>query len=221
MLQRLRLTFGRGEEVKYISHLDMMRLWERTLRRAALPVAYSQGFNPHPRISLAAPLAVGVTSEAELADIFLERRVTPYSFLRSASVQLPRGVSLSTVEEVGLSWPSLQSVVCYGEYRVRVKVDRGRSEVESAVHALLEAKHIPWEHMRDTGKRCYDLRPLVEDLRLLEWFGDECVLGMRLRAGSTATGRPEQVAAALGLSDYPMTIHRTRLILHGDSAVGG
>jgi radical SAM-linked protein len=61
-MQRLRITFARGKELKYISHLDLMRLWQRALRRADIPLAYSQGFSPHPRLSIAAPLAIGVTS---------------------------------------------------------------------------------------------------------------------------------------------------------------
>jgi radical SAM-linked protein len=72
-MQRLRLKFGRGEDLKFLSHLDLMRLWERALRRAGLPLAYSEGFTPHPQIALAAPLLVGVTSDAELMDVSLSR----------------------------------------------------------------------------------------------------------------------------------------------------
>lgn len=216
MLQRLRMTFSRGEEVKYISHLDLMRLWERVLRRAELPLAYSQGFNPHARISLAAPLPVGVTSEAELADVFLEGRVSPYHFMKSASVQLPPGVGISTVEEVGLLWPSLQSVVRFGEYRVTVACERSREEVEEAIGKLLAAEHIPWQHRRDTGVREYDLRPLIDKLHIISFARDECLLGMRMQTGSKATGRPEQATVALGFSEYPRSIHRTRLILHAE-----
>ena len=71
-MQRLRVTFSRGEELKYLSHLDVMRLWERALRRADLPLAYSQGFSPHAKISIAAPLPLGVTGERELMDIVLQ-----------------------------------------------------------------------------------------------------------------------------------------------------
>ncbi|MBA7542465.1 hypothetical protein ES705_34786 [subsurface metagenome] len=65
-MQRLRIRFCRGQEVKFISHLDILRLWQRALHRAGISVAYSEGFSPHPRISLAAPLPIGVTSQAEL-----------------------------------------------------------------------------------------------------------------------------------------------------------
>ena len=70
-MQRLRVEFCRGEEIKFLSHLDLMRLWERAFRRADLSLVYSDGFSPHARISLASPLSVGVTSQAELMDVFL------------------------------------------------------------------------------------------------------------------------------------------------------
>jgi radical SAM-linked protein len=79
-MQRLRVKFSRGDEIKFISNLDLMRLWQRALRRAGMPLAYSEGFNPHPRISLAAPLPLGVTGEAELMDIVLSRPVSPHFF---------------------------------------------------------------------------------------------------------------------------------------------
>ena len=67
-MQRLRIRFCRGEELKFI-YLDIIRLWQRALNRTGVPLAYSEGFNPHPRISLAVPLALGITGEAELMDI--------------------------------------------------------------------------------------------------------------------------------------------------------
>ena len=79
-MPRLRVRFGRGPEVKFISHLDVMRFWERAFRRARIPLAYSEGFSPHPRISLAAPLPVGVTSEAELMDVMVSRWISPQWF---------------------------------------------------------------------------------------------------------------------------------------------
>jgi len=124
-MQRLRITFSRAEEVKYISHLDLMRLWERALRRAAIPMAYSQGFSPHPKISLTAPLAIGVTSDGEVMDILLQKRVSPYFFIKVVSEQLPSGIGILGVEQVSLTAPSLQSQVREAEYRVEVEADGG------------------------------------------------------------------------------------------------
>lgn len=207
--QRLRIRFARGPEVKYISHLDLMRLWERVLRRASIPIAYSEGFSPRPRFSFAAPLPVGVTSEWELMDLFLERRVSPHFLITRVSGQLPPGISILEVQEVGIRLPSLQSQVRYVEYRVTVETDKKLEEVELALRSLLTTEHLPWQHTRDKEIRKYDLRALVDDLWILNWRDFECMLGMRLRT----SGRAEQVTAALGFTNHPKSIHRTKLIL--------
>ncbi len=212
-MQRLRVKFSRGEEIKYISHLDMVRLWEKILRRSMLPLAYSEGFTPHPRISFASPLALGVTSEAELMDVWMKKRIPPYSFIRAASQQLPWGIEIFEVQEVAWRAASLPSQLRYAEYRVGVKTTKDKEQVQSAISSLLQTKHLPWQHMRDTGPRRYDLRALIKDLWLVEWHDARCILGMRLCCDSHGAGRPEQVSAALGFSDWPDSIHRSKLIL--------
>jgi radical SAM-linked protein len=212
-MQRLRIRFSRGEEIKYISHLDLMRLWQRALNRAGIALAYSEGFSPHPRTSLAMPLALGVTSEAELMDIMLEKFVSPHTFTAAVERQLPRGVTIDGVFNVPLKLPSLQSQLRQAEYAVAIATDKEKSEIESAINALLDKESLPWEHRRDTGPRKYDLRALIDDLWLIEWREGFCNIGMLLRCDSTGSGRPEQVAAALGFDKYPESIHRKKLIL--------
>jgi radical SAM-linked protein len=192
-----------------------MRLWERALRRADIPMTYSQGFNPHPRISLAAPLAMGVTSEGEVMDLWLRKRVSSYFFIKVVSEQLPSGIGILKVEQVALTLPSLQSQMRQAEYWVGVETDMGVDGVEAALRSFLARKHLPWQHARDTGVRHYDLRALVHHLWLVDWQASQCTLGMRLRSDSTAGGRPEQVAAALGFPQRPKSIHRTKLIFAG------
>jgi radical SAM-linked protein len=216
-VQRLRVTFCRGEEVRYITHLDLMRLWERALRRAAIPLAYSQGYSPSPRISLAAPLPVGVTSSGELMDVYLSRRVTPYDFIKAVSQQLPAGIAIQEVREVGLGLSSLQSQVRWSEYQVDVSTDRSGEEVQEALAKLLAAESLPWQHQRDKEVRRYDLRSLVHDLWLEGLSDGLCTLGMRLRTDSQASGRAEQVAVALGFSEPPLRIHRCKVILEETS----
>jgi len=211
-MQRLRLTFSRDERLKYISHLDLMRLWHRALRRAGIPLAYSQGFSPQPRLSLAAPLALGITSDSELMDIYLERRVSPHFLIKTVSEQLPPGIEVKEVVEVGLGWPSLQSQVRHIEYEVRVESEKPPAEVEASLRELLGKKTLPWQHARDKEIRRYDLRQLIDDLWLVDWQPSECTLGMRLRSDSEGSGRPEQVAAALSFAP-PRSIHRTRISL--------
>jgi radical SAM-linked protein len=212
-MYRLRVRFKRGSEVKYISHLDLIRLWQRAIHRARLPLAYSEGFSPHPRISLAAPLAIGVTSEAELMDICLVRLVSPHFFTSALSQQLPPGIEILQAHPIAPNQPSLQAQVRFAEYRVTLATEKGKAEAEAAISGLLSAEHLPWQHYRDTGPRNYDLRTLISDLWLTEWHEPYGTIGMRLRCDSGGSGRPEQVSLALGFSQRPRSIHRTKLIL--------
>ncbi len=212
-MQRLRIRFCRGQEVKFISHLDILRLWQRALHRAGISLAYSEGFSPHPRISLAAPLPIGVTSQAELMGILCTKWVSPHFFTAAVSQQLPPGIEILQVYPIALSLPSLQSQVRFAEYRVEVETEKGRRNIESAVTNLLSIKHLPWQHQRDTGRRNYDLRALIDDLWLIDWHSGYGTVGMRLRCDNSGSGRPEQVATALGFTHHPQSIHRTKLIL--------
>jgi len=212
-MQRLRVRFHRGEEVKFISHLDLMRLWTRALIRAGVPLAYSEGFNPHPRLSLAAPLAVGITSEAELLDIFLSKWVSPHYFTATISRQLPQGIEILQAHPIGPNQPPLPAQVRHAEYKVEVETNKKQGEIESAITSLLALEQLPWQHQRDTGPRKYDLRPLINNLWLIDCHDMYCTIGMRLRCDNSGSGRPEQVAAALGFTQHPLRIHRTQLIL--------
>ncbi len=212
-MQRLRIRFSRGEEIKYISHLDLIRLWQRALNRAGIPLSYSKGFNPHPQISMALALAMGVTSEAELMDIMLDKFISPHSFTAAIGPQLPRGITMNGVFNTPLTIPSLQSQVRQAEYTVTVATAKDKNDIESALNSLLDKETIPWQHQRDTGPHKYDLRALIDDLWLIDWRRGCCTIGMRLRCDNTGAGRPEQVAAALGFEKYPEAIHRNKLIL--------
>jgi radical SAM-linked protein len=212
-MQRLRVNFSRGEEVKFLSHLDLMRFWERALRRAGLTLAYSEGFSPHPRISIAAPLSVGVTSIAELMDITLTQWISPEAFTNLLSRQLPPGIELLKVNAAGLNEPSLQSRVRFAEYKVEIQTLVTAEKVTSALQDVLSKKEIPWHHYRDTGARYYDIRALIDDIWIISFQDSLCTLGMRLRCDSSGAGRPEQVTRVLGFTERPHSIQRTRLIL--------
>jgi len=209
-VQRLRVTFARGDTLRYITHLDLMRAWERALKRAALPIAYSEGFTRHPQIALAAPLPVGATGEGELMDVFLEAVVAPDEFRHRLTAQTPPGLTITAIEDVPLTWPSLQSLVREWAWRVELPSDTDMKALQRAVAALLARESLPWELRREKEVKQYDLRPLVLDLRV-----NESALGPALtaRLKAEAGGRPEQVAAALGLDTRTIRIHRLALVL--------
>jgi radical SAM-linked protein len=214
--QRLRITFVKGEPIKYISHLDLMRTWERALRRAQVPLAYSEGFNPRPKISIASALPVGFTGRGEVMDIVLSRHTPPYNFAKRLKPHLPPGLEIVSVEEVYLSLPSLQSQMRYAEYRVVVENEETLAEMEKRVAQVLSAQSLPHQRERKGKVIEHDLRPLIDDLWIEGREGAACVLGMRLQSDSQATGRPDEVLEAMGLGDVPRSIERTRC-LFGDA----
>jgi radical SAM-linked protein len=212
-MQRLRIRFSRGPEIKFISHLDIVRLWQRAFNRAGIQIAYSSGFTPHPRIALAAPLPLGVTSEAELMDIYCVKGVAPHFFISALNQELPPDLKVEKVYPIAADLPSLQSQINLAEYRIEVDTEKGPQDIKAAIEALLALDHLPWEHQRDTGPHKYDLRPLIDNLWLIEWNPPKGVIGMRLQCNNNGSGRPEQVAGALGFKERPDSIHRTQIIL--------
>jgi len=212
-MQRLRLRFGRTEELKYISHTDVIRAWERSFRRVSIPLAYSQGFTPHPQISIAAPLAVGMSSDVELMDIRLITWMPPQSFTMKLAGQIPRGFQLLDTWIVGLNFPSLQSILAFAEYIVVINTERKHQDIQDCIKSLLRKKELSWFHHRGEKTRYYDLRALIDDIWIIDCNGSEYSLGMRLCCGNAGSGRPEQVVSALGFCHYPVSIHRSKLIL--------
>lgn len=212
-MQRLRLEFGRDNVLKYVSHLNVLHAWERSFRRADIPLAYSQGFTPHPQISVAAPLAIGMTSEAELMDVRITGWLPPQSVTMKLRAQIACGFQLYNTSMLGLNIPSLQSLVTFAEYSVKVSSQYEQPEVENAIHALLRKRELPWQHSRGEKTHHYDLRTLIDDIWIESYEKTDYTLGMRLCCGDTGSGRPEQVTAALGFTGCPESIHRKKIIL--------
>ncbi len=205
---RLRITFGKDGPLKYTSHLDLMRGWERALRRAEMPVAYSGGYNPRPKLQLAAALPLGHSGKAEWLDVWLEQMMPLEPFARALRPVLPLGLTIGQVRLVPLDEPALQTQVTSATYRVAVDWDEPAEQTKKRVETLLRADGL--EHER-RGRR-YDLRPLIEALRVEEQTTRDLVLWMRLAARAGATGRPEAVLDVLGMGDAHARYCRLRLI---------
>ena len=212
-VQRLQMRFAAEGPLKYVSHLDLMRVWERVCKRAGLPLATSRGFSPRPKIALAAPLAVGATSEAEILDLLLTDRVDLQSTMRALSAELTPGLRLIEIREGPLKQASLQSMLRAACYEVEV-LDRRSSKVwRHAIDDLLAQDEIPWSHQRGKETKSYDLRPLILAVQLLGVHHGTARLNMRLRNDERGAGRPEQVTLALGAAEEPTRIHRTAIEL--------
>jgi radical SAM-linked protein len=208
-MQRYRLTYTKQAAMRYTSNLDMHKLWERALRRAALPLAYSQGFHPQPRITQACPLPLGLTARAELVDAWLEQDLEPLSVARALVTALPAGIVITAVETVDLHAPSLPTQIVAAEY-IAVFLDAvAPAELAERVAALLAAPNLP----RRYRERDYDLRPLGEEMQLLPVDEEgRARLALRLATREGATGRVEEVIAQLGYDPFDVRTERTRLV---------
>ena len=214
--QRLRLRFAKGEQLKYLSHLDLARAWERAFRRAGLPVAHSQGYNPRPRMQLAAALPVGVTGRAEYLDLWLTEPVKPESLAERLQPCLPPGLEVLHVEETELRGAALQSQTQAAEYRAQVWSEEPTEAVSGRIRALLDAPSILRQRHHKGKMQTYDLRPLIQAVRVEPGPEGQHVLTMRLQLSPQGAGRPDEVLQALGLALGRYTIERTNLCFEFD-----
>jgi radical SAM-linked protein len=217
-VQRQRVTFSQTGALRYVGHLDMVRTWERALRRAGVPLAYSGGFNPGPRLYFASGLPLGATGRAELVDVLLTEALAPDRFVAMVQPHLPPGLTLARAEEAPLKTPALQAVLLASVWQVDVQCDDSAAELSGRVQALL-AQHEVMTQKRRKGRQVgYDLRPLLLALRYEGqpepgWRR----LGMTLRSEPSATGRADAVLAALGFGDCVARIERVRLVFDSES----
>jgi radical SAM-linked protein len=207
--QRLRIQFTRDETLKYIGHLDMAHTWQRIVRRANLPLAYSEGFNPQPKMSFAAALPVGCTSEHEELDLVLSPACAIEDVQAQLARALPPGMKIISIEELPLKAPALQMQLAAAEFEITVEDENTIGLLRERVQQFLAATEV----RRDRRGKVYNLRPLVQALSLEPARADRAmVIRARLQATPAGTGRPDELAAALGLDPATVKIHRTKLV---------
>jgi len=210
---RCRITFGKTGVLRYTSHLDLARTWERVLRRAGVPLIYSQGFNPRPQIQLAAALPLGCESRAEVLDIFLESDVLPEpdELLSQIKRTLPEGLMVYSIKAVDYHAPALQTLRSTATYEVILGDDVSIRELQQRIDDLLAQLTI----LRRRRKKEYDLRPLIVHMEVHP--GSPLVLQMQLVSSQQeGTGRPDEVLEALGLDSLDAKITRTNMTFEAE-----
>ena len=213
---RLRITFTKQGPLRYTGHLDLHKLWERATRRAGLPLAYSQGFHPQPKMNIAAALPLGFSSRCEVLDMRMKQEIPLDGLAQRLQDTLPAGIRILNVESVDDSQPALQTQVDSAEYEVTLTEPTDRFELERRIASVMESESLP----RERRGKPYDLRPLIEELNVmevnslpLEQEQTPALPGifMRLSAREGATGRPEEVLDVLGIAFEGTRIERTKL----------
>jgi len=220
---RIRITFAKQGPLRYTGHLDLHKLWERAARRAQLPLAYSRGFHPQPKMNIAAALPLGFSSRCEVMDMRLEHEIQLEGVREKLQQTLPAGIQVLNVENADERAPALQTQVASAEYQVILTESIDESELKRKIDSVMGSESI----IRERRGKTYDLRPLIEELQILEFDGllsvqDHTLTGtrapalqkifMRLAAREGATGRPEEVLDTLGIAFEETQVERTNLI---------
>jgi len=143
---KVRLEFCKADNVRWLSHLEISRAWHRIINRAGLPIAYSEGFSPHPKIALSAALPVGIGSEAEYADLVLCDEIPAEELFQRLNDAAPAGIKISRVGEVPPGTPSLGASIKFADYRLSFAGPAGpvddivRLPIESKLNAAITAE---------------------------------------------------------------------------------
>jgi radical SAM-linked protein len=198
-VQRLRIRYAKRGRLRFTSHRDFSRAFERAIARARLPMAYSSGFNPHPRISYAGASPTGASSEAEYVEIGLARVLDPQSVARELDASLPAGLDILDV--VVSSGGSLAERLEGSHWEITL-AGADASALGASVQKLLAAPEVLVERMTKKGLRTFDARAAIVSLAVLpggaRTSGEEtcAILQVVLRHG-TPSVRPDDVLAAL------------------------
>lgn len=207
--QQFRINYEKGQELRYTANLDVHKIWERYFRRADIPLAYSKGFHPQPRINQALPLPLGMLSDDEWLDFWTESaELIQLNTIEEIFRDLHQpGIHIIAVREVNQKEPSLQSQVKSVKYRAsRFYSDPKTTEKPIPADAFLSQETI----MRTRRNKEYDLRPLILNLEIAN-SRNQLVYEMHLTALPGKSGRPDEVLAAMGHDPNHFRITRTEI----------
>jgi radical SAM-linked protein len=212
---RVRLTFSKTEAMRFTGHLDLQRTLERTIRRANLPLAYSEGFTRRGKLMLADALPLGFTSEGELADLWLDEAREIGAIREALERASPPGIQLHSVEEIEMEAAKLPNSLRRAEYVVTLLEECG--DLDQRVGRLLAAETLPRKKRRKRKIKTYDLRPLIHVVKVMERDQENRQrLFMQLNAQEGATGRPDEVLNEIGIEPEGGRFHRVGLLLEGE-----
>ena len=209
---KYRFCYEKFGDAKYVSHLDLIRLFSRAFKRAGIPLTYSEGFNPHPKLAIGLPLSVGVTSECEYMDAETDRRLTMEDF-KELNRKMPIGIQFSAMGERALGTKKL-SDISYAVYRVTARCTKISGE---ALQEFLQKEQILIEKKTKRKEEEADILPDIGTLGIESETETGLVFSMTLAAGPSANLKPDLVLSAMaqyieGFSVTEYDIHRVSIL---------
>ena len=206
-VQRLRVRYAKRGRLRFTSHRDFQRALERALRRADVPMAYSAGFTPHPKVSYANAASTGAASDAEYVELQVAARCDPGALRTALDDALPVGLDVLDVVEAGPG--ALADRLTASEWEVTLP-DADPDDVRAAVTAFVAAEHVEVERLTKSGRRRLDARAAVRSIEVVDpqearselgrvtaASGDGCAILQIVVRHATPAVRPDDVLAAL------------------------
>ena len=216
---RILAVFEKGERIRHIGHLDIQRSVQRGLRRSGLPVAYSQGFNPHILITFASALSTGACGKREIMDVTMAEEVTAEEFLARINRAMPPEMQVSEARAVDQHYPSLMGLVRAAEYDLMIRDAETGKRLAALIPEFLARDTIPAMRKTKTKLTECDIKPLILSLR-----GEGNHLYTTLVLTERESCKPQMLLEALkqqaGIEeDVRMLVTRTALL--GENEQGG
>lgn len=214
---RVRVRYSKLGKIRFLSHRDLARVIERAVRRAELPVSYSQGFSPRPRLHFGLALSTGFESVAEYVDVDLDAEVGalpgPAEVAELLTQYLPTGVVATASTELAAGTPELQDAVTSSAWEVTLPLE-DYDGASAATGELLSAEEIPVELVRKGKQVREDLRPLLLSLDV-DRTPDASLLSFELGTKPRSV-RPVELLAAMRLDSQPSRVLRTHQWIQSD-----
>jgi radical SAM-linked protein len=180
--------------MKFISHLELISVIERAFRRADIPLKFSQGFNPHPKISFAAPLSVGVSSEGEYLTVEIQDQIDIDDFKNKVNIELPKGIEFIKCKYIDPKSKALMSIVEDATYIVKcvTKEFYDSGEIDRIIEAFLDKKEILYKKIGKRKKeKIINIRNYIKSIIVLAKEDNEIILKLTVSTGSQGNLKPE------------------------------
>lgn len=202
---KYRLEITKGESVRYISHLDFASLMQRAICRAHLPAAYSEGFNPHMKISFASALSVGITSEAEYMDLELKKDICQPELFDKLSKALPPEVKLLRAKQIDMRAKALMSIVDEGSYFISLPCKDDLNTITNAIEKFNQAKEIIIVRETPKKRKEIEIKQYLPKAMKYTLKDDTLNISLNIKITSTGTTKPNEVLDVLK-NEYKLNI---------------
>lgn len=201
-MYKMLVKFTKQDRMKFLSHLELIKLVERAFRRADVPLKFSQGFNPHPKIAFAAPLAVGVSSEGEYLTVELNEKLDANKFVHNLNNVLPEGIKFLKAKYIDNKSKSLMSIVENATYIIKCHIDKNYSleEVNNLIKKFLNRSEILYEKRGKRGKvKTVDIKNSIKEIIALSLDNNYIIFKITVATGSQGNLKPEVAIQKLAL----------------------